>query len=44
MEEAQEIKKVEFYPRSDDNRIVKGELYELFYWDGKWISLAQQLA
>ncbi len=36
------IEKVEFYPRSDDNRIVTGELYELFYWDKKWISLGQQ--
>lgn len=37
-----EIEKVEFYPRSDDNRIVTGELYELFYWDKKWISLGRQ--
>ena len=37
-----EIEKVEFYPRSDDNRIVTGELYELFYWDKKWIPLGQQ--
>lgn len=36
------IEKVEFYPRSDDNRIVTGELYELFYWDKKWIPLGQQ--
>lgn len=36
------IEKVEFYPRSDDNRIITGELYELFYWDKKWISLGQQ--
>ena len=36
------IEKVEFYPRSDDNRIVTGELYELFYWDKKWISLGRQ--
>lgn len=41
---AQEIEKIEFYPRSDDNKIVTGELYELFYWDGKWLSLGQQLA
>lgn len=39
-----QIEKVEFYPRSDDNRIVTGELYELFYWDKKWISLGQQYA
>lgn len=36
------IEKVEFYPRSDDNRIVTGELYELFYWDKQWISLGRQ--
>ena len=42
--EPRKIEKVEFYPRSDDNRIVTGELYELFYWDKKWISLGQQYA
>lgn len=35
---------VEFYPRNDDNKIVTGELYELFYWDKKWISLGKQYA
>ena len=44
MTQGHEIGKVEFYPRSDDNRIVTGELYELFYWDGKWISLGRQQA
>lgn len=44
MAQGHEIGKVEFYPRSDDNRIVTGELYELFYWDGKWISLGRQQA
>lgn len=44
MAQAHQIEKVEFYPRSDDNRIVTGELYELFYWDGKWISLGRQQA
>ena len=44
MEQPRKIEKVEFYPRSDDNRIVTGELYELFYWDKKWISLGQQYA
>lgn len=42
--EPRAIGKVEFYPRSDDNRIVSGELYELFYWDGEWISLGKQVA
>lgn len=44
MAQGHKIEKVEFYPRSDDNRIVTGELYELFYWDGKWISLGRQQA
>ena len=42
IKDPRKIRKVEFYPRSDDNRIVTGELYELFYWDKKWISLGQQ--
>lgn len=42
--EPRAIGKVEFYPRSDDNRIVTGELYELFYWDREWISLGKQVA
>ena len=42
LSQPREIEKVEFYPRSDDNRIVTGELYELFYWDKKWISLGRQ--
>ena len=29
--EPKQIAKVEFYPRNDDNKIVTGELYELFY-------------
>ena len=42
--EPKQIAKVEFYPRNDDNKIVTGELYELFYWDKKWISLGKQYA
>lgn len=38
------IEKVEFYPRSDDNRIVKGDTYELFYWDAEWKSIGKQSA
>lgn len=44
MGQAHKIEKIEFYPRSDDNKIVTGELYELFYWNGKWISLGRQQA
>ena len=34
---------VTYYPRSDDNRIVNGETYELFYWNRKWISLGKRI-
>lgn len=34
---------VTYYPRSDDNRIVNGETYELFYWNRKWVSLGKQI-
>jgi hypothetical protein len=36
------IDKIIYLPRNDDNCIRDGELYELFYWDNKWISLGQQ--
>ena len=35
---------VEFAPRNDDNNIIPGQIYELFYWGGKWISLGKQVA
>ena len=35
--------KLVYLPRSDDNFIREGELYELFYWDGGWRSLGQQI-
>ena len=31
-----------YLTRSDDNFIREGELYELYYWDGDWISLGQR--
>lgn len=37
------INRIKFSPRSDDNGIVSGELYELFYWKGGWISLGKQV-
>lgn len=40
----QPIAQVAFYPRNDDNKIVSGELYELFYWDREWISCGKQYA
>ena len=35
----QVISKIKFSPRSDTNCIMPGKEYELFYWDGSWISL-----
>lgn len=37
------ITKIKYNPRSDDNRIVNGEIYELYYWDQSWISLGKQV-
>lgn len=31
-------------PRTDDNDISRGDTYELFYWDNRWISLGRQTA
>jgi len=31
-----------YCPRNDDNAIVQGELYELFYWSDGWRSLGKQ--
>ena len=33
------ITKIKFIPRGDENAIIYGEKYELFYWDDKWVSL-----
>lgn len=30
--------------RNDDNGVVAGEHYELFYWDNRWVSLGERLA
>lgn len=39
------LSRIKYYPRSDDNRVVSGELYELFYWERNgWISLGKQTA
>lgn len=37
------VKQIEFLPRNDDNFIREGEVYELFYWDNRWISLGEKL-
>ena len=37
------ITRIVYLPRNDDNGIVAGELYELFYWrNGQWESLGQK--
>lgn len=38
-----EVNKLVYLPRSDDNFIKEGELYELFYWDREWKSLGRQV-
>ena len=38
------VRLVAKYPEDDSNRIFPGQRYELFYWDGKWKSLGQQVA
>ncbi len=40
----QKIKEIEFLPRNGNNVIEPHNLYEVFYWDDRWISLGQQLA
>jgi hypothetical protein len=35
------INKIRFLARNDMNSICIGNNYELFYWDGKWISLGR---
>jgi len=36
------VTRIRFCPRSDTNDILPGEHYELFYWNGKWVSLGNQ--
>lgn len=38
------VTKIRFCPRNDTNCIIAGEEYELFYWDGDWVSLGTQKA
>ncbi len=38
------ITRIKYHPRSDDNNIVPGELYELYYWTTNgWESLGRQI-
>jgi len=38
------VTRIRFCPRNDTNCIIPGQEYELFYWDGEWISLGIQKA
>lgn len=38
------IDKILFSPRTDENDIFVGNIYELFYWEKKWISLGRKIA
>ena len=40
------IDSIIYLPRNDDNNIIKGQDYELFYWNGQkgWHSLGRQIA
>lgn len=38
------IRTIGLCPRNDENNIVKGEEYELFYWDNAWVSLGRKIA
>jgi hypothetical protein len=38
------VSAIEFQSRNDGNHILKGDNYELFYWDKDWISLGTKQA
>jgi hypothetical protein len=39
----EQINRIRYLPRNDDNNIRSGDLYELFYWDkNQWNSLGKQ--
>jgi len=38
------ITSIEYMPRTDDNDIWPGDLYEMFYWDGRWVSAGTKTA
>ena len=39
-----QITALEFCPRTDDNDVSPGDMYELFYWDDGWVGLGVQQA
>lgn len=40
----EDITEINLCPRNDDNNVVKGRSYELFYWDSTWRSLGRKKA
>lgn len=43
-DEPQKIRSIVYSPRNRDNFISKGDEYELFYFDRKWISIGRKIA
>lgn len=39
-----EIEAIGLCPRNDENNVIKGYEYELFYWSKQWISLGKKVA
>ncbi|HJT73593.1 MAG TPA: hypothetical protein VJ720_06230, partial [Chitinophaga sp.] len=42
--EKKSVSEIRFLTRNDMNGIQKGDQYELFYWNNKWVSLGKQIA
>lgn len=40
--EKKNIHHISYLFRNDDNNVKKGDIYELLYWDNKWISLGEK--
>ena len=40
--EATVLDSIVFFPWNDDNFVLPGHTYELFYYDGGWVSLGKQ--
>lgn len=39
-----EIDRIIYSPRTDENDVIPGEEYELFYWENRWVSLGRKKA
>jgi len=44
LDKSQNLSHISFCPRTDENNIIPEMIYELFYWNNKWISLGKQKA